>query len=51
MQKTRKKMANCKTLTKLSNAFNKLTHKIKTILKPSKPAAMGSKQKSEENYN
>jgi len=51
MQKTRKKLVNSKTLTKLSRAFSKFTRKIKTTLKPSKLTVAGSKQKSEENYN
>ena len=47
MQKTRKKLVNCKILTKLSNTFNKLARKIKTIVKPSKHAVATSNQKSE----
>jgi len=48
MQKTRKKMANCKTLTKLSNAFSRGTQKIKTILlNPSTSMVVGSNKKGE----
>jgi hypothetical protein len=45
MQKTRRKLVNCKALINLSRAFSKLTRKIKTVFKPSKHTAVGSKQK------
>ncbi|MDR2707455.1 MAG: hypothetical protein LBB87_01740 [Nitrososphaerota archaeon] len=47
MQKTRKKLVNCKALAKLSDVFSKFTHKIKTALKPSTSSVVDYK-KSEE---
>jgi hypothetical protein len=45
MQKTCKILVDCKT--KLSSAFNKLWHKIKTAFKPSTHTLLVVKQKSE----
>jgi hypothetical protein len=48
MQKKCKKLANCKTLTKLSNVFSKFSSKIKAALKPVAHSASVSKQKKKE---
>jgi len=49
MQKTRKKLVNCKTITILSDVFIRLKRKIKTALKLSTHKVVVLKQKSEDN--